>query len=36
MDAPVSIAIPDLENESVDKIVIQLLPKNGGCRHRLM
>ena len=34
MDAPVSIAIPDLEDESVDEIVIQLLPKNGGCRIR--
>jgi len=29
-----SIAIPDLGDESVDNFVIQLLPKNGGCRVR--
>jgi len=34
MGESVSIAIPDLEDESVDEIVIQLLPKNGGCRLR--
>jgi hypothetical protein len=36
MAEPVSIAIPDLEDESVDEIVIKLLPKFGGCRLRLM
>lgn len=34
MDAPASIAIPDLEDESVDEFVIKLLPSRGGCRLR--
>jgi hypothetical protein len=31
MAESVSIAIPDLGDESVDNFVIQLLSKNGGC-----
>lgn len=36
MDAPASIAIPDLEDETADEFVIVSLSKNGGCRLRLM
>jgi len=36
MDAPVSIAIPDIDDESVDEFVIVSLSKCGGCRLRLM
>jgi len=34
MDAPASIAIPELGDESVDNFVIKLLPKIAGCRVR--